>query len=302
MRATLHYSVVIPVYNRREKLLRAIRSVSNLIRSPGDRLEVVVVDDASTDGSGDVARNAGVDRVLILQENSGVTEAKNRGIAASAGEILIFLDSDDELMRYALVKIREHFEQNPHIDILFGACVDRDGQIMHSRDAKLGVLTYKHLLATSAPGEFLPVVKRKVFEKILFESKLKGFEGITWLKAARTGFILHYSGEVLRIYDKEGEDRLCRQENIFRGADRMAHGWHSFLCEFGRDLWLVNKIAYFQTVMKWVVYSRIATGASGKLPTSLRGGWGLKKVFIMAFQVFCSIIPRIFWARYLNSR
>ena len=302
MGATLNYSVIIPVYNRREKLLRALGSVSNLVRGPNVKVEIVVVDDASTDGSAEVARSAGADRLLLLDKNVGVTGAKNRGIAEASGDIFIFLDSDDELTADALLKIATHFDKNLGTDILFGACIDREGQVMHRSDAKFGEVSYKHLLVNNAPGEFLPVVRRKVFEKILFESDLRGFEGITWLKAARMGLGLYYCSEVLRIYDKEGEDRLCRRENIVKGADRLARGWQNFLGEFGSELWSLNKTAYFQTAFRWAVYSRIAFGGSRGGGLSPTDGWGLRQILTFGLERFCRIVPSIVWARYLNSR
>ena len=302
MGATLNYSVIIPVYNRREKLIRALWSVSNLVRGPNDKVEIVVVDDASTDGSAEVARRAGVDRVVILAKNEGVTSAKNHGITESSGEFLVFLDSDDELTVDALLKIGAHFEKNYRTDILFGACVDRVGKAMHRLDAKLGAISYSDLLVNGAPGEFLPVVRRKVCDKLMFEGNLRGFEGITWVKAARLGFGLHYTADVLRVYDSEGDDRLCRRENIMKGADRLARGWQSFLSEFGPELWSLNKIAYFQIALRWTVYARIATASSARLGVLPLSGWGLRQFFTRRLTGFCKILPRWFWFRVLNSR
>jgi glycosyltransferase involved in cell wall biosynthesis len=296
------YSVIIPVYNRSEKLMRAIRSVMNLARGLEDKVEIVVVDDASTDGSADTARSAGADRVLVLEKNIGVTGARNWGIKDALGEILIFLDSDDELTVDALFKIGAHFSENHRTDILFGACVDRAGKTMHRSHAKLGLVSYEHFLANSAPGEFLPVVRRRVFEGLMFETELRGFEGITWLKAARMGYGLHYSPEVLRVYDKEGEDRLCRRHNIVRGADRLARGWQRFLTLFGSDLWSLKKIAYLRIVFRWAVYSRIASVTPSSSEVSPAIGVGLRQILTHGVAGVCSAVPRAIWVSILNSR
>ena len=297
----MRYSVIIPVFNRRQKLLRSIGSVFSLIRESDDNVEIVVVDDASTDGSAEAARSAGADRVIVLEKNLGVTGARNRGIANSRGEILILLDSDDELTTDALLKIRHHFQSHPSTHILFGACIDRDSVSMHHKEAKLGEVTYAHFLANSAPGEFLPVVRREVFEKILFQEELRGFEGITWLQSARSGFILYYSELVLRIYDKEGEDRLCRRQNILRGSNRLARGWHFFLREFGPDLWALNKKAYLGVLFRWAVYSRIQTEKPEQTPPlSIKDP--ARRILHFGAEVVCAVLPRAFWVGYLNSR
>lgn len=298
----MRYSVIIPVFNRRQKLLRSIRSVFSLIKQSDDAVEIVVVDDASTDGSSEVARTTGADRVIVLEKNLGVTGARNRGIVNSSGEILIMLDSDDELTPDALLKIRHHFQRYPSTQILFGACIDRNGATMHHDGAKFGEVSYAHLLANNAPGEFLPVVRRQVFDKILYQESLRGFEGITWLQAARYGFILHYSGVILRIYDKEGEDRLCRRQNIVSGSNRLARGWHFFLREFGSDLWALNKKAYLGILFRWAVYSRIQTERPEVALAPLCINDLTRRIVHSGVEVVCMTLPRVFWVGYLNSR
>lgn len=85
-------SVVLPTYERRELVLRAVESVLSQTR-PAD--EVIVVDDASTDGTAETLATYPV-RVLRQPERLGVSAARNRGVAAAVGEWVAFLDSDDE--------------------------------------------------------------------------------------------------------------------------------------------------------------------------------------------------------------
>jgi glycosyltransferase involved in cell wall biosynthesis len=87
-------SAIIPTYNRKDYLRRAVDSV--LSQSvPVD--EIIIVDDGSSDGTGEaVARWYGSQVRLIRQENSGVSGARRRGISEASGEWVAFLDSDDE--------------------------------------------------------------------------------------------------------------------------------------------------------------------------------------------------------------
>jgi glycosyltransferase involved in cell wall biosynthesis len=89
-------SAVIPAFNRRAYICRAIASVIGQT-VPVD--EIVVVDDGSTDGTADVAesRYGGAIRV-IRQPNTGVAGARRRGILEARGDWIAFLDSDDEWM------------------------------------------------------------------------------------------------------------------------------------------------------------------------------------------------------------
>lgn len=87
-------SVVIPTYNRREKVVRAVRSA---LAQEGVSVEVIIVDDGSTDGTFDALNREFGDRVMVLRQvNAGVSAARNRGIDAASAEWVAFLDSDDE--------------------------------------------------------------------------------------------------------------------------------------------------------------------------------------------------------------
>src|SRR5215469_600238 len=87
-------SVVIPLFNRARTIERALASVQ---RQSFSDLEIVVVDDASSDGGAD--KIAGLDprlRILRHPANRGAAAARNTGINAARGEYVAFLDSDDE--------------------------------------------------------------------------------------------------------------------------------------------------------------------------------------------------------------
>ncbi|BAK68384.1 putative glycosyltransferase [Sphingobium sp. SYK-6] len=87
-------SVVLPLYNKRATIERAVRSV--LGQSVAD-IEVIVVDDGSTDASMDVVRAIDDDRIRCLtQRNQGPGVARNTGAAAARAPLIAFLDSDDE--------------------------------------------------------------------------------------------------------------------------------------------------------------------------------------------------------------
>ena len=85
-------SVVIPVYNRRWSICEAVDSV--LAQTMTD-FELIVVDDGSTDGTGEEMAPYGNHLRLLRQSNRGVAAARNRGVAAARGKWIAFLDSDD---------------------------------------------------------------------------------------------------------------------------------------------------------------------------------------------------------------
>ncbi len=109
-------SVVIPVYNGERFLAAAIESALEQTYRP---LEVIVVDDGSTDRSATVARSfAGVE--VIDQEHAGPGAARNRGIAAASGEFLAFLDADDLMPPDKLELQVGYLREHPEVGCVLG--------------------------------------------------------------------------------------------------------------------------------------------------------------------------------------
>jgi len=88
----LRVSVIIPVYNR-EGLIKATLSSILAQTHPAD--EIIVVDDGSTDKSAEIAESFGPNIHVIRAENGGPARARNKGFAASTGDLILFFDSDD---------------------------------------------------------------------------------------------------------------------------------------------------------------------------------------------------------------
>jgi len=104
-------SAVIPLYNKAPHIKRAIDSVLAQT-SPPD--EIIVVDDGSTDGSGEVVSSIRDSRIrLIRQENRGDGAARNRGVQSAQGDLIAFLDADDVWKPRFLEVIQQLREKYP---------------------------------------------------------------------------------------------------------------------------------------------------------------------------------------------
>jgi len=87
-------SVVMPLYNGAHDVLRAVHSV---FQQQVADLELIVVNDGSTDGGEKIVRDLNDERIQIIdQNNKGVSAARNRGVAEAKGDLIAFLDADDE--------------------------------------------------------------------------------------------------------------------------------------------------------------------------------------------------------------
>lgn len=110
-------STIMPVYNREPYLAEAIESMLVQRYRP---LEIVVVDDGSTDGSADVARRYAPTVRYDFQPHGGIASARNRALALAGGQYLAFLDSDDLWEEGQLSVQMELLRSRPDLDCLFG--------------------------------------------------------------------------------------------------------------------------------------------------------------------------------------
>ena len=137
-------SVIIPCYNHGRFLRDAIESVRRQGRRP---IEIIVVDDGSTDESPAVAASF-ADVKLIRQQNQGLSSARNAGLHASTGEILIFLDADDVLLPTAAEAAVRALAENPDAMMTFGRLeyMDAEGRPLDNPVPRVTANFYEEFL------------------------------------------------------------------------------------------------------------------------------------------------------------
>jgi glycosyltransferase involved in cell wall biosynthesis len=103
-------SIIIPTYNYAKYLPIALESC---FRQTYKNLEIIVVDDGSTDNTREVIERYRDRIIFISQENAGVSAARNRGIQSAAGDFIAFLDADDYMLEDAIQTRLDAFIKNP---------------------------------------------------------------------------------------------------------------------------------------------------------------------------------------------
>ena len=135
-------SVIIPTYNRAAKVRNAIASV--LAQTFSD-LEVIVVDDGSSDDTGQILGESFGDRIrYYAQANQGVSVARNKGIAEARGEWIAFLDSDD---LWEKDKLEWQFKALERFGPQCGACYTDTRFFNHSETRTMFQMVEKELSA-----------------------------------------------------------------------------------------------------------------------------------------------------------
>lgn len=114
-------SIIIPTYNMRQSIGEAVDSA---LAQTYPNSEIIVVDDGSTDGTGDFLRARYGDKIrIIYQENRGRGAARNVGFAASRGQYIQFFDADDIMEPSALETRVSFLEENPDYAAAYGSTV-----------------------------------------------------------------------------------------------------------------------------------------------------------------------------------
>ncbi len=125
---SMRFSVIVPVYNSVPFLMRSVESV---VKQTFTDWELILVDDGSTDGSGEVIRRLAEQEPRIRwfhQENRGQFFARRRGIDNAEGEYLLFLDSDDAFTNDCLEKVNMALRRQPADIVVFAGSVMENGQ------------------------------------------------------------------------------------------------------------------------------------------------------------------------------
>src|SRR5712692_1128062 len=195
-------SVIIPTYNRAVFLAGAIESA----RQAGSDLEIIVVDDASTDDTREVCQKLSGIRYIRLPRNRGLAAARNAGVLASSAEFVAFLDDDDLRLPNTIDLQIRSLEVDPKAVLVYGRVLSEDarrrlptGHIV-PEDCPRGDVFWKLLT-----GNFIPVLsvlarRRQLFEGGGFRTDLRVLEDWDlWLRLSER-FPFRTVEEVVAMY------------------------------------------------------------------------------------------------------
>ncbi len=217
-------SVIIATHNRATWLPGAVKSA----QEAGKNVEVVVVDDASTDETPEVCKRFKDVRVVRLERNAYLAGARNAGIRASSGDYLAFLDDDDRRLPGSLDQQLAALEADPDAAFIYGPVLYGDfetcaptgerNEARHSGDIFWQLLNGNFIHVNSV------LVGRRRMEEIgLFDTSLRGLEDwYLWARLAESRRVL-VSDEPVAIYrlpsrssQQMSSDRIemCRMSSL----------------------------------------------------------------------------------------
>jgi glycosyltransferase involved in cell wall biosynthesis len=208
-------STVIPVYNRGEMLRQAVASVLAQSWRP---VEIIVVDDGSTDNTAQVAlelraRHAEVTHVL-LQQNAGPGFARQRGLGMCSGKFVQFLDSDDLLLPRKFELQVSGLRHDSEAGISYGKTYARVNGVRQSAPAQRSGERHREIFPAALTGRLwetsTPLYRREALAKIgpwPVRRQLEDWDFDS--RAGAAGIKLHYCDEFVAEYVNHDEARLC---------------------------------------------------------------------------------------------
>ena len=210
----LNVSVIIPTYNRKNLLKRALNSVSSQTYVPH---EIIVVDDGSSDGTKDWVLETFPYVRYIYQDNSGVSSARNAGIEEAKGSWIAFLDSDDEWMPDKLEKQEIAINDSKEAWL----CHTNEFWVRNSvrvnqmkKHQKYGGYIFENCLDICRISPSSVLIKKEVFEMVgLFDESLKVCEDYDlWLRITSVLPIIFLDQPLIIKYGGHA-DQLSRVDN-----------------------------------------------------------------------------------------
>lgn len=257
----MRVSVIVPVYNTADFVAECIES---LLSQTYTDFELILVNDGSTDDSlAVISRYTSDARVVILDRaNGGVSQARNAGLDAARGEIMVFVDSDDTVSRDYLADLVAGIDAGAEmvmaaVDIVGNGAVPLrfvgltegaiyDGTNLRADSAQ--IFQGEGAIMHSSP------CNKAFLKRLITSSRLRFVEGLRYGED-------HYFN--LQYYLLAGRYRLINKSNYHYRA-RLDSACHTFdegrIAQHARELQLKREILYQEYAHASYIYGRIAVG------------------------------------------
>lgn len=231
-------SVIIPTYNRKDSILNSIGSV--LSQTYLD-IEVIVVDDCSTDGTDEVMEKIKDERVRYIKcdKNRGVAAARNIGIENAEGEFIAFNDSDDIWRESKLELQMKELENHPEYGMVYCAFSrKKDQKFLYQVPAsslpveKLSGHIFDFLLTLNVIGTPAMLIRREVFENIgSFSSHLRILDDYEFVLRVANKYSIGYINEILvDTYELEDSINMLNEKSVLQNIEAYLN-----ICKYWSD-------------------------------------------------------------------
>jgi glycosyltransferase involved in cell wall biosynthesis len=259
MNQKIKISVITPSYNQSGYIERTIRSV--LDQETAFPLEYIIVDGGSIDGTTEILERYSGKVKWISEKDKGQSDALNKGIGLSSGDIIGWLNSDDLYLPGTLQKVGDYFNAHPDCTWLYGKCRIIDEE---DREFRKWMTFYKNMVSKRFSFPFLlienfisqPAVffKRTAFEKAgpLNLDLPLAMDYDLWIRLAKAGKpgVLDDYLACFRVHKKAKSTQYSKQQFLEQYSIHKIHDQRKFLLLMHRaniarsifGYWLIGKL------------------------------------------------------------
>ena len=235
-------SIIVPVYNTFDYLEDCIKSI---VKQTYSNLEILIIDDGSTDGSLDLSRKFAKQdsRISVIsKKNGGVSSARNLGIKKSSGHYITFVDSDDRIspdlikLLYGIIKKNDcdiaicgAYNVSENTEVIDDSIEDIDSKI--DNETAISRILYQKGIDNAV---FAKLYKKCLFDSILFNTKIsygedldvnyKLFKNAKYvaISSAKKYYYLKRQGSAMNSqFSKKKMDSLLITESIYEESKKM---------------------------------------------------------------------------------
>ncbi len=209
------FSVVIPLYNKEKSIAACLTSV---LAQTISNLEVIVIDDGSTDASATVAAKVNDHRIrVIARPNRGVSTTRNEGIQESRGEFIAFIDADDEWLPRFLEAVSQLIQAHPDAAVYATAIAVDKGWGRYRLPARgvpshpwSGIVPNYYVTRNCLTSSSI-VVRKNLFQRAgLFNTKMRTGEDLDmWFRLAAFAKVA-YTTDVQAVWHWAGQDHASK--------------------------------------------------------------------------------------------
>lgn len=214
-------SVIIPSYNHARYLRECLESV---LSQDHPRLEVIVIDDGSTDESLEILHSYGA-RIRLLQQRGGrQARARNLGLSAATGELVAFLDSDDRYLPGRISAAVSAFQANPEVGVVWADYreIGSDGRVLREARWTASQSDFRRELIAGNPiCNATVTLRRPVLDEIGgFDERVpRVCDGAAWYQIAARGHRFLHLDQLVLDYRLHGSNDSGRFAPMTRDRD-----------------------------------------------------------------------------------
>jgi hypothetical protein len=257
------FSVILPAYNAAHHIGKALRSIHAGFDAPlGWQLEVIVVNDGSSDGAALAQACAAWPAVRIIDHgsNRGMCAARNSGFAVSQGDYVTLLDADDEFIDHWFTVFQTLLAEWPATaQVCFTPCVNDAGEQTCAAPGYRGWLTAEDMAVDRWSGEYNPIFRGEYIRHTGYADlgTRKSCGLLTYLRMSREA-PFWITDKVQRIYHDAVEQSVTSGWTKPDKAAETCQCFSTVLVEHGTFIRGVSEKKYRQMVCKTLIYRMLA--------------------------------------------